>query len=129
MTNAQTSALQPLFDKHTPGPWSVGFWLSDPADKESKMRYVYAPKIKPLGSKDYFEIATCCTGDVSDEQEEANSNLIAAAPELLEALEYLVSQCDDDDFYDGIVNDSYPERETNPLKIARAAIAKARGQS
>ncbi len=110
--------------KHTPGPWQVVFWLVDPDDDESKMRYVFAPRIKPLGSKSYFEIAACYTGDVSDEQGEANAQLIAAAPDMLAALKTI------NKFYVFIDSNLRPnegEGCREAFSQLRAAIAKAEG--
>ncbi|MER1935815.1 hypothetical protein [Proteus terrae] len=53
---------------------------------------------------------------------QADTRLIAAAPELLEALQKLLKY--HDDFY-GIESDEDPE---HPLAVAKAAIAKALGQ-
>lgn len=87
---------------HTPGPWSFrgcdGGWAIDfNEDQEQVVDYVY---------------------------EEADARLIAAAPELLEALEDLAN-----DYAERFDMDS---QSTNPgMKVvvenARAAIAKARG--
>lgn len=66
-----------------------------------------------------------CVYPIYDENEEemkANAHLIAAAPELLEALQRLLKY--HDDFY-GIEQDEDPE---HPLAVAKAAIAKALGQ-
>ncbi|WP_272672972.1 hypothetical protein [Providencia sp. PROV131] len=52
----------------------------------------------------------------------ANAHLIAAAPELLDALQKLLKY--HDDFY-GIEPDEDPD---HPLSVAKAAIAKALGQ-
>lgn len=87
---------------HTPGPWSFrgceGGWAIDfNEDQEQVVDYVY---------------------------EEADARLIAAAPELLEALEDIAN-----DYAERFDMDS---QSTNPgMKVvvenARAAIAKARG--
>ncbi|WP_272579009.1 MULTISPECIES: hypothetical protein [unclassified Providencia] len=58
----------------------------------------------------------------SESVQEANAYLIAAAPELLEALQRLLKY--HDDFY-GIEPD---EDHDHPLSVAKAAIAKAIGQ-
>lgn len=64
-------------------------------------------------------------GDVSREERDANAKLFLAAPTLLEALEALVAEiCD----YAKINNLSYPESKHN-IKLARAAIAKAKGEA
>ena len=56
---------------------------------------------------------------------EANARLIAAAPELLEALESLVDQ----GMFGYVVDEpSYEEAKAEILK-AKAAIAKARGEA
>src|SRR3990167_8067760 len=80
---------EPTMTQHTPGPWNVdGAEITD--GKE------------PL--------ALCCST-------EANARLIAAAPELLEALEacveYIGAQWADD-----------PENRPNALRMAEAATAK-----
>lgn len=54
----------------------------------------------------------------SESAQEANANLIAAAPELLEALIKLTNY----------VSDDSPLRNTDEFDLAKAAIAKALGQ-
>lgn len=86
--------------KHTPGPWFVtGTGLS---------RYVEG-RVRPGVLQ---EVAWCGATEVQD-QMEANARLIAAAPELLEALKAVISVAD---------------RATVEFDMARAAIAKATGQ-
>lgn len=66
---------------HTPGPWQTGLPL---AEKEHDMhRMVYCDD--SLGSR----IADCSTAGhgISNAQQLANARLIAAAPQMLEALE------------------------------------------
>lgn len=69
--------------QHTPGPWTVDVSLPgivEIRDSEKRMLCtVYAP--------DYTN------HPVTAEEAEANANLIAAAPELLEALEDAVRWC------------------------------------
>jgi len=105
--------------KHTKGPWQV---------------------LPPEEGVDYLRVRGTHFGlrykiaNVHDEQPsclpdgeaQANATLIAAAPELLEALEEayetLTGILEDTDGEDG-------ERTANPLLVqARAAIAKARGE-
>jgi len=106
--------------KHTPGPW-------------------YQNKANPLvicapdGFADPWYVAEATTNcGHSEDQTEANARLIAAAPDLLEALVAL----DDDwtsDFPDG------PDTQLKFVKFAdetlaiwrkaRAAIAKAKGEA
>lgn len=85
--------------KYTPGPWA---WLVD--DK--------CIWIGVRGSANYLHtFAEVDYDDVDHEEAEANALLIAAAPELLEALCLLVDRIESPD--------------GNPIKKARAAIAKA----
>lgn len=56
---------------------------------------------------------------------QANASLIAAAPELLEALEYLLDQTIAQDAAYGI---ELTEGEEEAASMARAAIAKAKGE-
>ncbi len=86
--------------KHTPGPWSV--W-SDPEQKD-QCQYIDA---KGMAVAHVFGI-----------NREANARLIAAAPDLLEALIEMV-----DDF------GPTPSDRFRSLGPARAAIAKATGEA
>lgn len=90
--------------KHTPGPWVV-----DPAVRQGFT--VYAPKEGFIvGTQDE-------EGRYGAIESEANARLIAAAPDLLEALKELVAAAD------GV--------NAGPLTWlakARAAIAKATGE-
>ena len=91
--------------KHTPGPW---VWDSHYDD------------LRPLW---YSEMSQGC-GYLSwdnDETRDANAHLIAAAPDLLEALIELLQ-----------VQDGVPMTgidATRRSDLARAAIAKAKGQT
>lgn len=86
--------------KHTPGPWlykSNGSYFDVGIDNhEDSVIPVYP---------------TVCIGVPHDQ--EANARLIAAAPDLLEALEAVVRVAD---------------RDTVEFRMARAAIAKAKGE-
>lgn len=85
--------------KHTPGPWNF--------DNHSPALPVLG--IYAADGKNPFH------GDRSQEELAANARLIAAAPELLEALQ-------------GLLN-ALPSATTHPaIKVARAAIAKAIGE-
>jgi hypothetical protein len=86
--------------QHTPGPWKTN---GDP--------YVSTADGKR-------SIAFCDTRQAHEDR--ANARLIAAAPDLLEALKDIVG------FWDSIV----PTDAVNQMHInARAAIAKATGQA
>lgn len=90
--------------KGTKGPWeNVGGWV-DSTGKDSKI--------------------ICAIGSVSMQSEEiqdANANLIAAAPDLLEALQ---------DLYTSSFNSSHwSEQQLDSFSKARAAIAKALGET
>jgi hypothetical protein len=88
--------------KHTPGPWTfdkddLGIWINSPA---------YPQPIAKMGKSTVFPT-------------EANARLIAAAPDLLEALRFCVQ------------NDGGECLGDHPAKLAqaRAAIRKATGES
>ena len=66
---------------HTPGPWFAVNVGSD----EMPMMDVKAERIRGQGPTHC--VAICATGDSPQEMENANADLIAAAPELLGALE------------------------------------------
>ena len=87
--------------KHTPGPW-----ITDSKERTDTARYIMAAA-RPFPH-------TIARIDLTNRAEdEANAALIAAAPELLEALEALISPV-------GVVM-------LHDLDRARAAIAKVRG--
>ena len=98
--------------KHTPGPWQVD-------ETYTSMYMVTTTKARcPVAE-------VMCASDMYScidptQEEEANAKLIAAAPDLLEALRELVSDCE---MASGLISDSsYYEHD---LDAARRAIAKA----
>ena len=122
--------------KHTPGPWVIG-------SSEGRV-------LSHWDGIGYWEIANATVtnfrGDSGEMYfaggtQEANARLIAAAPDLLEALEGL------EGYVEGIIEDGCPKcggdcSEANPpvsfcpiqqankdLLKARAAIAKAKGEA
>lgn len=100
--------------KHTPGPWTLaqyakGFDLPIPV-KEHKTIAVFS--IGP----NHGDIAYMQHGLWKDDQAIANARLIAAAPELLEALKMAVRQNEHEMLMTG-----------EELREARSAIAKATG--
>ena len=102
--------------KHTPGPWAV----EDPMDH--CLTIVANPEAPVY---DWKWIATCDWPDednqlVTAREVKANARLIAAAPDLLEALEEFSRE------YDG-----FEDGNGDPCPVlakARAAIARARGE-
>lgn len=105
---------------HTPGPWVV----YTPEDYDGPER------LPGLG------VDSQTTGDAvvwfalepeTGLKNDADAHLIAAAPDLLEALEDIiesVAQCTDDDG-----RPTYEVCQSDDFSAARAAIAKARGTS
>lgn len=87
--------------KHTPGPWELGYL------DHAGQRVV---------RQEHIEVCTCWHHSVGsiEREMEANARLIAAAPELLEALKLVVTRCG-------------PKSRDGAL--ARAAIAKAEGRT
>lgn len=94
--------------KHTPGHWEARPWPRE----EGKFQ-IWGSHPGSKGSTFRAWVASVRAGELSDETNEANARLIAAAPELLAALWK-------------IAGDTYDD---NAEKIARAAIAKAEGRS
>lgn len=91
--------------KHTPAPWRVERGNPSPTTGE----WMIAGGIPGY----LAEVRDCGSGDVS-----ANARLIAAAPDLLEALKACLWRLDSHD------PQSVPE-----ARIAREAIAKATGEA
>ena len=96
--------------QHTLGPWAVDI-LDGNGQRNVRGQH--------------FEICTCWHHSVvSIEKEmEANARLIAAAPELLEALEEFEAEYDKVD-----LAKAEPPELTAAVLAARAAIAKAKGE-
>jgi len=89
--------------KHTPGPWIVSLWENE---------------IFVRALDDENECADICTMTDDEEDMQANARLIAAAPELLEALQLADRVLRDRDL------DEYLAGE---YQIIEDAIAKAQG--
>ena len=107
--------------KHTPGPWAVGpygaeygkltYWRENNGD----WVIVGADGVR-LASVDCQDCGSKRTIRESEDPEGfANARLVAAAPELLEALQRCVT------------NPAFLDWDGNDLDEARAAIAKATG--
>ncbi len=95
--------------KHTPVPWKANFAISGAA-------YIFG------GDRNF----ACVFNEWKDEEnQEANARLIAAAPELLEALAALLDLNDNYSYFGGEI---YRDRIDRAWDNARAAIAKARGE-
>lgn len=93
--------------KHTPGPWRVEVDTGPEAAWERKWPTIHAEKYEVVG----------CEGLYGDyETDMANARLIAAAPDLLDALVQFVDE------FEGCYADGEPA-----MIKARAAIAKATG--
>ena len=95
--------------KHTPGPWEVCY-----TDE------IYA------GSKHIADAFIYAIGSL--EQAVANAHLIAAAPDLLEALENLLTEAED--VFVCMADATGIDRHNLPAPFikARAAITRARGE-
>ena len=94
--------------KHTPGPWRIG---TAPPNGE-----------QTIGTIRGMMVAVATTGVGMEEETLANASLIAAAPEMLEALQSLVNQF----LQRGVFTDpEHPDRIA--LALAESAIAKATG--
>ena len=100
--------------KYTKGPWEVAR-----TDAGIIVRTESAKKTR-AGASRYAAIGGFDRSDPEQLAEAlANARLIAAAPELLEALEEIVSAAD---------GDGWSQLDAD-LRKARAAIAKAKGES
>lgn len=104
--------------KHTPGPWAFSR-----SDDFGDARFYVAQQDGAPYTSNYSDVATLIAETVSGERvsiQEANARLIAAAPELLEALQEMV------EFFQPNAWGSSTNR-SDALAKASAAIAKATG--
>ena len=107
--------------KHTPGPWTL--------DEDTYTVLGDGRNVTRVHTVDDF----ICDGDDAEVAEEcaANAALIAAAPDLYEALAVLHTLLDFDDEVAagvGIVTEN-PDRINRAFEAARAALRKARGEA
>lgn len=92
----------------TSGPWSKSYWIEQPGN-----RY------KPMVAAGGVTVAITHPAPICQQDEcEANAHLIAAAPELYEALESLV-RC---------IDETRGSNANDALHAAETALAKARGE-
>lgn len=105
--DAARSAESEVTGKHTPGPW------------DDASNYPELASVRIFAGSHY--IATVGNSDDLKAQTEANARLIAAAPELLDALKQAHAQ---------LARMSHPDtRWEDPLMVSiRFAIAKAEGR-
>ena len=102
--------------KHTPGPWTAGRLHPDGTiaiGSGSQFIAKCAPSMGSRSSVDEFS---------------ANARLIAASPDLLSALDLLVTHADPDT-HDGEYSHVEMADLYHAIADARAAIARARGKS
>ncbi len=98
--------------KHTPGPWEIG------DENNQHIEICIGDAVANLDRQDRYGLHMC----FSREEMRANGHLIAAAPELLEALEKIANRYTAEDYPAGC-------KERFIGDDARAAIAKAKGES
>jgi len=106
--------------KFTPGPW----WAA--IGKDQPVPY-YRGLVSVLSSDPHISICTGETGDQSGrtcgrDEWEANASLIAAAPDLYEALEHALTITLEHH------ETTASQRSWNVAEMIRAALAKARGE-
>lgn len=108
---------------HTKGTWTVSHSLGLPVVVKGGVMREHA---QGQSQDQLFMVNSPQDDNGGEDAWHANARLIAAAPELLEALESLV----DDGMFGYILDEkgSFPEAEALIIK-ARAAIAKARGEA
>lgn len=98
--------------KHTPGPWKIG-------EQYLGCRDIFAPA---PGDEPTIEI--CSTSGLPEEEDDiANANLIAAAPDLLNTLEWTLEQLNT------LTTDAYSKGDDRMIRNRlQETIDKARGQ-
>tara|TARA_R100000306_G_scaffold26658_1_gene30401 strand:+ start:24 stop:338 length:315 start_codon:yes stop_codon:yes gene_type:complete len=100
--------------KFTPGPWSVhntGDIFTDLGARNAEG--IDAP------SNDGWHIADCDMGGLCLEEVRANAHLIAAAPDMYEALQQAITSMQDSGYQNSHV----------VIRAGKAALAKAEGKS
>lgn len=112
--------------KHTPGPWFLGDWSQDNGPNKTTIEAQEPEVIPPGGSGIWpdgvrcMKVASVEDSSFDEQTTAANARLIAAAPDLLEALK------EAERFVNCHSEDWYIAGQTLLAKI-RAAISKATG--
>ena len=102
-SEASQAAIKRENAKHTPGPWEVHPTTLHPA-------------VRSVGTANAAPRRICTAGSMNGSPvDEHNARLIAAAPELLEALQFVMT--------------ASGEQPSTAFEQARAAIAKATGET
>ena len=113
--------ITPKYSAHTPGPWEA----DEPSSGVHRRIFIRRVGENVNGGAHACVFAVDGTATAYGTQD-ANASLIAAAPDLLEALETLVQMCEQ------VVPDhiaTNPDHDYGQSDdAARAAIAKARGE-
>lgn len=109
--------------QHTPGPWT---WMRNDACAQGlKGAFVRAATIAPGGR--YPELALVSAREVGDQAIcDANACLMAAAPDLLEALRRYVAR---HEALNASITHTVRDASDLQLESARAVIAKATGST
>lgn len=98
---------------HTQGPWALDGDIN-------------AMNLDVVSGEGRIAMMDCDNFELPDAEVVANARLMRAAPDLLEALEYLLAQTI-------VMDEKYSialsEGEQEAALLARAAISKARGES
>lgn len=110
--------------KHTPGPW-VSARDFDENGRRAKVTTIAVCCDFVIGLPAAYEGGNYRDGDPSGDPE-ADARLIAAAPDLLEALKALAGLYPSAEEMND--SDEYSVTEIDWVEIARAAIAKATGE-
>ena len=97
--------------KHTPGPWMLT--STNPHDGWEGWEIQAQPS--PI-ARGFTDTIASCTGPQSNDKRWANARLIAAAPDMFEALANLE-------------NDDGKAMPPSAWKLVQDALAKARGES
>lgn len=94
--------------KHTPGPWPLDYWTvrRDPSHFGSASNV----------TSNFEKLSASVGGNTGLREQEANARLIAAAPDMFEALANLE-------------NDDGKAMPPSAWKLVQDALAKARGES
>jgi hypothetical protein len=104
---------------HVPGPWQLG------SEIENGCRPIHGTTRDGINWGSFAEVVVELEGSPSEEGE-ANARLIAAAPDLLDALQSLLDECAKHHCFEFVSFDHPSVKPT--FDVARAAIAKAVGK-